>query len=433
MSTILFYFKTQCPVGCEYCFGSPSEDIKYDLNKMIDTFKQIYVRGDAVTLHGGEVCTLPIKDLRCILEKIRSVMGNDTIGLQTSLFGATKQHIALLKKFNVSVGVSVDGPPELNTLRGPRDPNANAIYQKRLIKTIDAIRHPDGSFGGIVVLTKHNATGDNLEKLVSWAKKVKFQGRFNPMFVPNWNPCADAIRLTPDELKLAWIRLTDELLINHQLKWEPMREFIDNLLGISSFSPCIVGRCDYTSTTCKTIMGNGEVARCDRCFQDGYYQRSNTRNYVRSRMLKITECAGCKYYEVCGGGCPGEAFDGDFRHKTYFCDAYYSLYEYLETRLRGIMPNIVLTVDLPEYFDNYELKGSRNNPFVRMNNGTYKRPHVFKQPECSQNPKNINTQRDGIGTEHGDHYDSIPPSQNRNRPHGDHFDEAFNDYNTGGI
>jgi len=92
-----------------------------------------------------------------------------------------------------------------------------------------------------------------------------------------------------------------------------------------------------------------------------------------------------------------------------------------------------LTIDLPEYFDNYELKGGRNNPFGRMNNGTYKHPHVFKPPEGSQKSTNIDPRHGGIATEHGDHYDSIPPNQIRNRPHGDHFDEAFNDYNTGGI
>ncbi len=432
MSTILFYFKTKCPVGCEYCFGAPSGEIKYDLDAMIDTFKRIYVRGDAVTLHGGEVCTMPVNDLKYVLKKIREIVGEDTISLQTSLFGATKRHLGLFKKFKISIGVSVDGPPELNALRGPRDPKANAIYQDALIKNIDSIRHSDGSFGGIVVLTKRNATGDNLDKLIEWAKEVKFQGRFNPMFTPNWNPHSSTLRLTPKELKTAWIRIAEACLLDHRLKWEPMREFIDNLVGISSFSPCIVGRCDYTTTTCSTIMGNGEVARCDRCFQDGYYQKGVKKNHVRSQMLKMTECAGCEYYEVCGGGCPGEAIDGDFRHKTFFCESYYALYEYIETRLRGLMPNIVLTIDIPEYFDNYEVHGRRNNPFIRMNNGTYKYPNVVMPPTgLHQSPSDKNPACGMPKFEHGDHYDSIPPNQKKNRPHGDHYDENFNDYNTG--
>jgi len=428
MTTILFYFKTQCPVGCAYCFGSPDDPHRYNLNEMIATFKNIYVRGDAVTLHGGEVCTMPIKDIEHVLKQIRAIMGNDSIALQTSLFGATHRHIKLFEKYNVSIGVSVDGPPELNLLRGPRDPAENSKYQSHLIDMISAIKKPDGHFGGIVVLTKLNATGNNLDKLINWAKTVGFQGRFNPMFVPKWNPLCSEFCLTPNELKTAWLRLADACLLNPRLMWQPMREFVDNLVGISSFSPCVVGRCDYITTSCKTIMGNGEVSRCDRCFQDGYLVRGKTRNYVRSQMLKITECAGCGYFEVCGGGCPGEAENGDFRHKTYFCDAYFALYEYLETRLKGLMPNIILTTEIPDYFDTCELTGRRNNPFAKMNNGTWRRPNVTAPPT---QPRPQCTCKD-TPTEHGDHYDSNNTPVQKTRPHGDHYDEKFNDYNTGG-
>ena len=434
MSTILMYLKVNCPVGCEYCFELPSNIKDYDIQKMIKTLRQIYTPNDSICLHGGEICTVPIIDLENILIKVREIINNEkiTIAAQTSLYGYTEEHKKLFQKYNVSLGISVDGPPELNILRGPRNQNKNEIYQKELQKNILDMVGERGHFGGISILSKVNGTGENLESLIKWALDNKFQGRFNPMFIPSWNNQAKNLVLTPNELKIAWLRLAKETITNPFLQWNPIREFINNLLGTSNPSPCVVNRCDYITTTCKTIMGDGTLARCDRCFQDGYFSRGINKNFVRSEMLKITECKGCRYFEICGGGCPGEGIDGDYRHKSYFCEAYYGLYEYLEKHLRGLFPNIILAVDIPDYYNVCETTGNRLNPFAKMMS--------IGQQNFNKDLSKINKRPLECKDEHGDHYDNnhyninnetnqIEPLRTQNRPHGDHYDENFNDYN----
>lgn len=373
MATILLYPKVDCPVGCAYCFADPGvpTGAKYDKRAMIEKLGEI--SGDpheSVILHGGEVLSLPVRDFEFFLKAVYKLRG--TTHIQTSLVGLTAEHIRLFKKYKTNIGVSVDGPPELNILRGPRDSDQNQTYQKKLVKNMAWLREKNIGFGTISVLTKANAVGDKLETLIEWASTNGINGRFNPMFLPFWSDSLSQYQLTPQELKTAWIRLAEVALENPKLEWLPAREFIDNLLGCSSLACCIVARCDYLTTMCKTIMPDGNLARCDRCFQDGYYYRSNLPTTARADMLGQTECSDCKYFSICGGGCAGEGEGGDPRHKTMYCEAYYGLYEFLEKRIRGMMPNVTLSVDVPDYYNECCMKGKRINFTERMKEGTWK-------------------------------------------------------------
>lgn len=410
MTTLLLYFKVSCPVGCAYCFELPSGIREYNLSAMLESLKDNYVPRDTIVLHGGEICTLPIRDLEYALRFCRRLLNENgfteqPIAAQSSLYGMTSEHIRLFKKYNVGVGISVDGPPNLNILRGPRDPDKNSAYQLNLVeniqKLIDAGLHP----GYISILSKANVSDDKIDEFILWASEKIPGGRMNPMFTPLWHRNSDKTvvnyQLSPIELKHVWLKLV-KTCIEKRLNWYPFREFVDNLLGTFTLAPCIVTRCDYVSTTCKTIMGDGSLARCDRCFQEGYYGRYSGELSARSEMLKQTECSGCRYFEICGGGCPGEGMDGDPRHKTYYCEAYYAVYEYLERYLRGLMPNIVLSIDIPDYYKNYDRAHKRLNFTQRFGNGSWR----------ASPPIDINTSNQNDAGK-------CPPGT---RPHEDHYD-----------
>ena len=426
ISTILLYFKVKCPVGCTYCFEKPTDITDYDLGKMLEALETIFNPNDTICLHGGEVCTLPINDLEFILRKVRKFLTdrnvNSSISLQTSLYGFTNKHLNLFKKYNVSPGISVDGPSELNILRGPKDPDKNKEYQINLEKSLQMLKDNNFHCGHIAVLTKANVgTDEKLDKFIEWAITTNFNGRMNPMFVPLWS--ASEIKdyaLTPTELTNVWLKLADVCINNKNLMWNPFREFIDNLLGQFHLSPCIIARCDYLTTTCKTIMGDGSLARCDRCFQEGYYGRGSQRNFVRSSVLKDTECDKCKFFEICGGGCPGEGENGDARHKTYYCESYYAVYEYLENKLRGLMPNITLSIDEQNYFKEYDQQNKRLNFTKNFGNGTWRTPPKKCGCYSEKNINNINNNNKKAQPKpHSDHYDDNHINNIYGKPHGD--------------
>jgi radical SAM protein with 4Fe4S-binding SPASM domain len=188
------------------------------------------------------------------------------------------------------------------------------------------------------------------------------------MFSPNYNPPTKNLVLTASEVKNVWIKLAD-VALETNLNILPIREFIDNLLGYP-FGPCWTSRCDYMTTIVKMILPDGEIGPCDRCLQDGVRCRSLNPISLRSENLRNTDCKGCRYFEICGGGCPGETIDSDIRNKTKGCEAIYGVYSYLENRLRSMFPKIYLPgVDEPDWYN--KSRNSKRDPSLWNKNMTF--------------------------------------------------------------
>jgi len=411
MSTILIYPKTTCEVGCEYCFSKPNEKQNYDKEKMMVVIKE-EIRKDrisnkghdpTVVLHGGEICFLPLIDLEYFLKELEDI--GIICGLQTSLMGMTRDHVRLFKKYKVRIGVSVDGPKELNILRGPRNEGRNREYQNELIENLKILKDEGLRWGTICVLSKANASKENLPVLLNWIRENKIEARFNAMFVPTFDLRLSKWMLSCDELKNAWIEISRVSIEENIPSIDPTRDYIESLLGYSTASCSTSSKCDYATTVCVTVLGNGEISRCDRCLQDGVYLRSKEKKSTsRSDMLEKTECSGCKYFNVCGGGCPSEGIGGDFRRKTYYCEAVYGVFEYLEKQLRGILPNIVLSIDDPNYKKNEPFNWSRN--MQRGTRGSSPRPQDSdKHHLCEQSGECHD--KGHANSPHGDHMNHI--------------------------
>jgi uncharacterized protein len=376
LATILFYPRAiKCPIGCLYCFEDPSFNNsvleKYNKHKMAATVEDLVKKFSEkqesvqVILHGGEVLGLPVKDLDFFLSELKKY--SDRPDFQTSLgLPLTSEHIRLIKKYNASPGISVDGPSELNRLRGPRDPVANEKFQNTVTENIRKLKDNSINFGCITILSKANASPDKIDSLIKWCVNNTHGGRFNPLFVPSHISGSEIAKyaLTPKELTNAFLKLLDATIKYPGFDFRLFEEIKSALIGDFKTS-CAFSRCDYLTTTCNTVLPDGNVARCDRCFQDGYYYMSQKPTGSRWKALEQTECKGCRYFVACAGGCPSEGVNGDFRSKTLYCESYFAMFEAVENILRKLFPGIFLTIDIHNYYEEYVLTGKRFNPFVR--------------------------------------------------------------------
>ena len=367
--TILLYPTPHCNVGCGYCFEIPVEKEQYYKENMIRSLEDImsFVQPNEqkkIILHGGEVLHLPLEDFEFFIKGIKKFQRNPAI--QTSLYGLTEEHIKIIKENDVSIGVSIDGPPELNILRGPRNPKLNKEYQQEIIENLEKLKAAKIVPGTIAILSKANAGSiQKMDKLIEWSRKNTCGGRFNPMFYPFWKKEKSELSkyvLNPHEMANVFLYLTEASFKYRDFRPAFVTEMINNLLG-NGLASCSYSRCDYLTTTCLTIMPNGTFARCDRCFQDGYYNiSSNKREETRSFMLEQIPmedggCGNCRYFSICGGNCPGEGINKDYRNKSCFCEAYYKTYEKLEGVLRQLHPDIKLAIDVPNFYHNYYKQG----------------------------------------------------------------------------
>ena len=149
-----------CNIQCHYCYEHPLRDAgnkaaPYDIEAM----KAAVLReGGPFSLFGGEPLLVPKADLETLwswgLEKFGSH------GIQTNGTLIDEAHIALFKAYKVDVGISVDGPAELNDARWSANLAKTREATARTQAAIEALCREGMPPGLIVTLHRGNAGAD---------------------------------------------------------------------------------------------------------------------------------------------------------------------------------------------------------------------------------------------------------------------------------
>ncbi len=211
---------------------------------------------------------------------------------------------------------------------------------------------------------------------------------------------------------------------------------------------CIFTMCDFYATLAgKAILGDGSLASCLKTAKDGQpFIQASTPSMVRYDILKSIPkeqggCGGCRYYKICYGGCPAEAYGDDWRNKTRYCKAFYALYEYTENRLRALLPNIHLVTDDPapatpsDEMTDYEARRAnryQSNAFRLMTHEGNGSPSTWRKEAHTVVARSCGDQQrpTQAGWRHMDHFDSQGGTRNdlsRQQGKG-HTDQAHGDY-----
>lgn len=377
---------TGCNLGCTYCYEEPDREMKqkqidneYDLDlimERLEEWKEIRPT-EPPGMHGGEPLLLRKEHLEQIFSYIYENWDQKRSHIQTNGTLIDCDHIEMFKKYNVSVGVSCDGPEELNRERVARSGGEDVTdhMTKRTHAAIDRLIEEGIGCGVIVVIHKGNAGDDEkLDALLDWMDyltKNGASGHFNPA-VPYESIQTD-ISLSAERLTEVFLRTWEWMMEPGQTHrtWNPMRNMQNNLLGLS-LKNCVLGTCDvYNAGAAQIIMGNGETTGCGKTWEavgDGvpFLQGDSTANDYNStteryEMLKqipgkcdpeydgpdLGGMKGCKYWALTQGGCPAAGIDGDYRNRDWEHDAYHALYAEIEAHLRRTFPAIRLVTDAP--------------------------------------------------------------------------------------
>ncbi len=106
-----------CNIGCQYCYQNPLRDAgnvtkSYDMEAM----KAAIVKaGGPFIVFGGEPLLMPQEDLEALWSWGLERFGENSIQTNGTLIN--DNHIRMFKSYRVHVGISVDGPGELNDVR----------------------------------------------------------------------------------------------------------------------------------------------------------------------------------------------------------------------------------------------------------------------------------------------------------------------------
>jgi uncharacterized protein len=349
-------FGVKCNIACQYCYQNPERDAgnelnSYDLEKMMEVLQ---ADGRSFILFGGEPLLMPTRDLETLWSYGLSKFNGN--GLQTNGTLITDEHIELFKKYKVSVGISIDGPGELNDVRWA---GSLAKTRKATERTLEAVRKlcVEGLAPSLIVtLHRNNATRDKLPTMHEWLRALYRLG-VRSLRLHSLEVESDAIRqkyaLTTEEhveAMLSFLPLESEL---PDVNIDIFRDMRNMLLGKDNKGTCVWTACDpYTTEAVQGLEGRGQRSNCGRTNKDGVdFVKADRAGFERYLALYQTPqehggCKGCRFFLMCKGQCPGTALDAEWRNRTELCDALKILYRHFECELldAGATPISVLPI-----------------------------------------------------------------------------------------
>jgi len=385
--TLLVMPTFSCNLSCAYCFESllgvnKKPKVKYNLVKMIRSISRLQsiYRHNEIVLHGGEPLLMPLKDMVKLFDFAKAL--GVGISIQSNCTMITDDHIDVFKKYNVRVGCSVDGPPELNVLRGywnrdKPDTKLNEQYNKLVHENIVKLAE-NKLLGGIIVVVHRCNAGDvdKLRKLVKWIDYLSDlgvkSGRLNPMF--SVAPWSKQFELSCEELYRAYTWMWKNFFEDRDdLSWSPFVDIVSSLMGQEHRTICWFAGCNFYDSFVWTVGPDGEILSCDRTLSYGLWSRARPLPYtsmyrykVRAIALLQTELKDSKYGHLHKGGCPCEAVKGDWRRPSRFVPLWEKLFEYFEKKIKAMMPWIKLASEVPDKIEYIEMisRGCRWNPML---------------------------------------------------------------------
>jgi uncharacterized protein len=332
-----------CNLSCTYCYQDPQRDSgnvrqPYDLERMKAALTQA---GGPFLLFGGEPLLVPIADLEELWRWGHE--RHQKNGIQTNGALIDDQHMELFKKYDVDVGISIDGPGELNDLRWNGSLEKTRAATARTEAAIERLCREWRPPGLIVTLHRGNATAEKLPVLHQWLLRLDGLGiksvRLHLLEVD-----APGVRqhhaLSPRENVEALRSMAALQGQLEQVRFDMLAEMKRLLMGDDKRTSCVWHACDpYTTESVRGIEGNGQSSNCGRTNKDGIdFTKAKESGYERYLALYETPrehggCKGCRFFLMCKGQCPGTAIDGDWRNRTEHCEVWMSIFTDLERQL----------------------------------------------------------------------------------------------------
>ncbi|MBZ5715954.1 aKG-HExxH-type peptide beta-hydroxylase [Nannocystis pusilla] len=335
----------RCNIGCQYCYQNPQRDAgnvarRYDVPAIL---RVLAADPRPFSLFGGEALLVPLADLERLWAFGLERHGGNTVQTNGTLIG--DEHVAAFKRYKVRVGVSIDGPGELNDARW-----AGTLARTRELtqKTESAIARllAEGlPVSLIVTLHRGNATADKLPRMHAWLADLAARGlraaRLHTLEVDD--PAVGARYALDADENVAALRSFAALERRvPALKLDVFTDMKQMLRGRDARAGCVFRACDsYTTAAVSGVEGDGQSSNCGRTNKDGVdFTKADRAGYERYVALHRTPqrdggCKDCRFFLMCKGHCPGTAIDGDWRNRSEHCEVHKRLFVDAEDELRA--------------------------------------------------------------------------------------------------
>ena len=328
----LLYVPTMsCNMGCKYCYLEDNTKEEKTEHKAIDTLKYAInklKKSDVIpfniSLHGGEVTTLPKQEFYEIVEFISNYyqdnkkiisdagfkVGNPHI--KTNLYNLD-EHIETIKKFNISISGSLDLPLSLHNEY--RRTKGNKKTLDKILKNIKLLENiPNKKKISATIFKEHYVQIDKIINDIKYLHKNTCldMNNFNFMIGFDYNSNGLLHHLTEEEQILFYKKMHEEFDGTDL-------DFGVNGPWFDEFGPGYCSNCSNCGEKFFLLEKNGDIYSCVRGqkHSDYYYGNIYINNiseildnaykkiFINHNKLPFNdECSKCGYLYLCKTGCP---------------------------------------------------------------------------------------------------------------------------------
>ena len=335
-----------CNLDCRYCYSTPQPAgvltaeaalsalwaiAAYAADRGFDELHCIW--------HGGEPLLAGIQFFERIFSDLSSLKLPQRHFLQTNGLLLDRDFCCLFRDWNISLGVSIDGPQHIHDTF--RVASGGAPTHAKVMDAIGLLRQHNVPFGCLAVVT--SAMLGREREVYDFFRSLGSGFRINPV-IPGRADRDPSCRVRPAAYGAALIRFFDAWIASYpeQVDISPLDNYVAAVAGGQP------SECQHKLTCAGSTIGiksDGTVTICAR-FQDFSLAHlgpsfvadlfaTAASTALQSRASLMEECHDCINWGICHAGCPlnAVAFGRPASDKDPFCPAYKAIFAHIRAAL----------------------------------------------------------------------------------------------------
>lgn len=351
MLTLILKGTNGCNLNCAYC--SLGEKTEHELVS-IQTLKRIFEyvcrvclqRKESqleIILHGGEPTLVPATVYESAIQHTMAQFPDIQIGLsmQTNAFSLSDEYLSFLQRYQVNVGVSMDGSAEIHDRERKSRGGRDTFWT--ISKNIERMNAAGLNVSGLMVLTSIGVAAplDYLE----YYEARQIHLKINPLLNYGEAYKNPELALKKGDYAKYLIRVYEYILANEMdISISPIDKILKAILRKDRIRECTFHAECNQNFLC--IDHKGDIYPCGKYSDIHAFKLGNVWSQdgdilsspqfqilTERRTCKLPEkCRDCKYVGICHAGCNAEAsIEKRFEEPPFLCEDYKMLFDYFSS------------------------------------------------------------------------------------------------------